>query len=332
MSALSHKRHYLYSVDSLQHPEHDFHARVHSFTLPPLSLAVYSLQSTITQLIPTAFFTSNIETNVSVRASMQQPTSDEPVRPAAEQPNKPPCTGQQKAWIRFHAWITMLLSMSAGYRKANKTFNLNNVVHDRFNQLPALPIELPNTHQHFLHCMPPKPPTYRKYSVFFAGSIEMGEAVQWQQRMALELFRYPITVTNPRREQWDKNKDSMEEQIDWELAALDQADVVCFFVDVATKSPVTMLELGLKMDSDKIIVCCGEQYFRSTNVYLTCKRYGVPVVKTFTQLSIATTKMLQEKGMELDGNGDLIGNNTHVPKSKPISRLEMKNEIATLEK
>lgn len=182
---------------------------VHSFTLPPLSLAVYSLQSTITQLIPKAFFTSNIETNVRVRASMQQPTSDEPVRPAAEQLNKPPCTGQQKAWSRFHAWITMLLSIPAGYRKANKTFNLNNVVHERFNQLPALPVELPNTHQHFLHCMPPKPPTYRKYSVFFAGSIEMGEAVQWQQRMALELSRYPITVTNPRREQWDKNKDSM---------------------------------------------------------------------------------------------------------------------------
>lgn len=160
----------------------------------------------------------------------------------------------------------------------------------------------------------------------------MGEAVQWQQRMALELSRYPITVTNPHREQWDKNKDSMGEQIDWELAALDQADVVCFFVDVATKSPVTMLKLGLKTDSDKIIVCCGEQYFRSTNVYLTCKRYGVPVVKTFAELSIATTKMLQEKGMELDGNGDLIGNNTHVPKSKPKSRLEMKNEIAMLEK
>ncbi|KAF1971142.1 hypothetical protein BU23DRAFT_556167 [Bimuria novae-zelandiae CBS 107.79] len=212
-----------------------------------------------------------------------------------------------------------------------QTIDLSNQIPDGFNQLPELPVELPK-HEEFEHCLPPKPPIYRKFSVFLAGSIEMGRAVQWQPRMALELSPYPITVNNPRRPEWKNDEESMRQQVDWELSALEQADVICFFFDVATQSPVTLWELGKYTDSGKVVVCCGKNYCRYTNVKMSCETYGIPFVETFAELPAVTVKMLKEKGMELDTNGDLVGENAHVTKPKPRSKLKMELEIAALKK
>ncbi|KAF1965733.1 hypothetical protein BU23DRAFT_627122 [Bimuria novae-zelandiae CBS 107.79] len=207
-----------------------------------------------------------------------------------------------------------------------ETIDLNNKIPDRFHQLPELPASLPKQHKQFVHSLPPRPPTYRKFSVFLAGSIEMGDAVQWQTRMVLELSPYPITVNNPRRPEWVNDEESMRQQVEWEHSALEQADAICFFFDVATKSPVTLWELGKYTDSGKVVVCCGKQYWRYTNVKMSCERYGVPFMETFADLPGATVKMLKEKGMELDANGDLVGDNTHVAKPKPKSKLELERE------
>ncbi|KAF1974849.1 hypothetical protein BU23DRAFT_588901 [Bimuria novae-zelandiae CBS 107.79] len=182
-----------------------------------------------------------------------------------------------------------------------ETIDLNNKIPDRFHQLPELPNSLPKKHKQFVHSLPPRPPIYRKFSVFLAGSIEMGKAVQWQTRMADELSPYPITVNNPRRPEWNNDEESMRQQVEWELSALEQAD-----------SPVTLWELGKYTDSGKVV--------------LSCKRYGVPFVETFADLPGATVKMLKEKGMGLDANGDLVGDNTHVPKPKPKPKLELERE------
>jgi hypothetical protein len=44
---------------------------------------------------------------------------------------------------------------------------------------------------------------YYSFSVFLAGSIEIGAAVQWQKQLALLLLLLPITVNNPQRGKWD---------------------------------------------------------------------------------------------------------------------------------
>ncbi|KAF1836575.1 hypothetical protein BDW02DRAFT_566839 [Decorospora gaudefroyi] len=201
--------------------------------------------------------------------------------------------------------------------------NIDQDVEDKFQQLPPLPSPLPTPHKEFLHCMPPEPPTYRKYSVFAAGSIEMGAAVQWQKHMAVLLSPLPITVCNPRRGHWDPNitpeaKDAdFNAQVQWELGALEQADVICFFFDHTTKSPVTMLELGLWAASDKVVVCCDKRFWKQGNVEIVCNRYSVPLVRTFADLVPEIEKMLRHKGMQLDGNGDLVGENVHTDKPKP---------------
>jgi uncharacterized protein YlxW (UPF0749 family) len=42
-------------------------------------------------------------------------------------------------------------------------------------------------------------------------------------------------------------------------------------------------------------------------------------------------EMLKKKGMELDNNGDLIGENLHVPKEKPKKKTQLEAEKTQLE-
>jgi hypothetical protein len=220
----------------------------------------------------------------------------------------------------------------------NGAVNIDQDVEDKYNQLPPLPSPPPKAHKDFVHCMPPNPPDYRKYSVFIADSIEMGKAVQWQKHIALLLSPLPITVNNPRRGDWDPNatpeaKDvGFRHQVEWELGALEQADVICFFFDCDTKSPVTMLELGLWAASDKVIVCCDKRFWRSGNVHIVCECYDIPLVDTFKDLAPAVKNMLVEKGMQLDRKGDLIGENVHGEKPKPKKKTELEAEKAEQQK
>jgi len=42
-----------------------------------------------------------------------------------------------------------------------------------------------------------------------------------------------------------------------------------------TKSPISLLELGLYANSDKLIVSCPAGYWRKGNVDIICERYGI---------------------------------------------------------
>jgi hypothetical protein len=57
----------------------------------------------------------------------------------------------------------------------------------------------------------------------------------------------------------------------------------------------------------KVVVCCNKCYWRSSNVHLTCERYGILYVESFAELVPEVKKMLYEKGMRLDENRDLVG-------------------------
>lgn len=192
------------------------------------------------------------------------------------------------------------------------TVNIDAEIPDIYNQLPPLNDPLPARHKDFIHCLPPHEPTYRKYAVFTAGSIEMGKAIQWQQHLAKCLQHLPITVCNPRRGEWNPTISPLEgdkefrTQVEWELQALENVDVICFFFDTNTQSPVTMLELGLWASSGKVVVCCDEKFWKAGNVHIVCQRYGIPYVKSFADLVPKIVEMLEKKGMRTNEDGDLV--------------------------
>ena len=130
-------------------------------------------------------------------------------------------------------------------------------------------------------------------SIFLGGSIEMGIAEDWQAKLTAALTDYNVALFNPRRNDWDStwvqsiDNPQFNEQVNWELSAIEEADFVVFYFDPATKSPITLMELGLCAGAGRglsIIVCCPDGYWRKGNVEIVCKRYGMDFVNTFDEL------------------------------------------------
>lgn len=123
-----------------------------------------------------------------------------------------------------------------------------------------------------------------KAAVFLAGSIEMGKAVDWQSEVADELKEFDgVVLLNPRRDSWDASwKQTIDnpkfyEQVKWEHDNLMIADIIFMYLHPDTKSPISLMELGLmaKAEKGEIIVVCPEGFWRKGNVEFICKEYGL---------------------------------------------------------
>ncbi|MBN1891065.1 MAG: nucleoside 2-deoxyribosyltransferase domain-containing protein [Thermoflexales bacterium] len=128
------------------------------------------------------------------------------------------------------------------------------------------------------------------FSVFLAGSIAMGAAENWQTRVEKRLAETEIVIFNPRRDDWDsswvqrQDNPQFREQVEWELAAMEKANVIAMYFDPATKSPISLLELGLFGRSGKLVVCCPDGFWRKGNVDIVCQRYSIKQVNSLDKL------------------------------------------------
>lgn len=139
-------------------------------------------------------------------------------------------------------------------------------------------IQAPNSYQDEDH------PT-----IFLAGSIEMGEAEDWQAEMIEGLKDDAGTILNPRRDDWDSSweqtmeNDEFRMQVVWELVALEQADFIALYLSPGTKSPISLMELGLYCNK-QMIVCCPEGFWRKGNVDIVCDKFQVHQVDTLKEM------------------------------------------------
>ena len=129
-------------------------------------------------------------------------------------------------------------------------------------------------------------------TVFLAGSIEMGTVENWQAKVE-DFFKYypkDITILNPRREDWDSSwtqeftNPQFYQQVNWELTALDAADLIIMYFHPETKAPISLLEFGKFAESGKMMVCCPTGFWRKGNVDIVCERYGIPNYETLEEL------------------------------------------------
>ena len=154
-----------------------------------------------------------------------------------------------------------------------------------------------------IECKPPVWPTVDQPSVFLAGSIEMGKAIDWQALITNSLADMPVTVFNPRRSDWDSSwtqdieNAQFKEQVDWEMDHLNKADVIALFLQPGTMSPISLLELGLHASDGKLVVCCPTGFWRRGNVQIVCSRFSIPMVETREEL-IDEVKARLEKCIE----------------------------------
>lgn len=119
----------------------------------------------------------------------------------------------------------------------------------------------------------------RTKTVFLAGTIDNGDSSNWQEDLIKNCQDLNITFFNPRRKEWAPNptREEMEYQIKWEQQHLDMADLIIMCLLDNSKSPISLLELGLYAQSKKIIVFCNSAFYRWDNVRLTCEKYEIPL-------------------------------------------------------
>ena len=135
-------------------------------------------------------------------------------------------------------------------------------------------------------------------SVFLAGTIDNGDSLNWQDKTIIELINLGvknINIYNPRREHWPSsdNKKEIEYQIKWEQTNLDKSDLIIMVLLDDSKSPISLLEMGLYAKSNKLIVFCTPNFYRWDNVRLTCEKYHIPLIQDVTPLIIAN-KIISE--------------------------------------
>lgn len=143
-----------------------------------------------------------------------------------------------------------------------------------------------------------------KYSIFLAGSIEMGTAPDWQSEIEINLADLDINILNPRRDDWDPSgvlsidNPTFRQQVEWELDGLAQADLIAMYLAPGTMSPISLLELGIHSATNslcrdgwsceqELIVCCPQGFQRKGNVDIVCERFGVTQVADLQGLAEA---------------------------------------------
>lgn len=134
--------------------------------------------------------------------------------------------------------------------------------------------------------------------VFLAGSIEMGKAAKWQERVTRALENERVILYNPRRDDWDSSWEQsidnrqFRTQVEWELTHMDKADIILMYLDPETKSPISLMELGIHCTSDKLVVCCPEGFWRKGNVDVVCKWNKIDMVPSISALIEYVRKQL----------------------------------------
>ena len=135
----------------------------------------------------------------------------------------------------------------------------------------------------------PPYPFRDRMRIFLAGSIEMGTAENWQEKVEKALSTYRVDIFNPRRDDWNSSwGQSISDphffnQVTWELDALDAADIILMYFDPNTKSPISLLELGLYAGSKKLIVVCPDGFWRKGNVDVVCQREWIQTYSTIDE-------------------------------------------------
>lgn len=138
-----------------------------------------------------------------------------------------------------------------------------------------------------------------KTSVFLAGTIDNGESADWQTQIEKSLEGLDILIFNPRRDEWNStweqsiSNPKFKEQVEWELNALELSTIIFLYFAPGSKSPISLLELGLHAASQKIIIVCPDAFWRLGNIEVVANRYNIPLYK---DLDSGTTALKERVG------------------------------------
>jgi Nucleoside 2-deoxyribosyltransferase like len=136
-----------------------------------------------------------------------------------------------------------------------------------------------------------------KKSIFLAGTITE-DPTNWQQLLVEALKDFDIVIYNPRRAKFPMDDPSAAlEQITWEYEMLNSASMISFYFAPDTISPITLLELGRFLMTQKpLAIGVAPTYKRKQDVEIQTRlaRPEVPIVYSLKNLVEVVSEQLNQ--------------------------------------
>jgi hypothetical protein len=126
-------------------------------------------------------------------------------------------------------------------------------------------------------------------SIFLAGSIDLHLPGNWREKViekiggGVHFFDPTISGHN------ELSNLQMEVHINWELDALSMADKILLNFLPEAESPISLVELGLYVSTNRLVVVCPKEFYKSRYVQVLCKKYNTPL---FLELEQAIDALL----------------------------------------
>ena len=140
-------------------------------------------------------------------------------------------------------------------------------------------------------------------NVFLGGTIDNGDSEDWQSELINSIsnvdLERPVRIYNPRRKEWPSSDNHHEigMQINWELTFLETADIIVMNILADSKSPISLMEIGLFARTGKLIVFCPKSYYRYDNVMVVCQRFNIPLYTT-NNIPYITERVCERIGID----------------------------------
>jgi hypothetical protein len=140
-----------------------------------------------------------------------------------------------------------------------------------------------------------------KYSVFLAGSIDMGKARPWHDEVFSKLADLDVQLISPKRDDWDSSweqdahSEPFRSQVLWERAGMEAADMILYCFTKDSKAPISMYELGRYGNAKDCIVCVEEGFYRQGNLDIYCEMDGIPMYHNLDDLLTDLRTTLEQR-------------------------------------
>ncbi len=119
-------------------------------------------------------------------------------------------------------------------------------------------------------------------SIFLAGSMDHKQEGSWREEIIAEFGTNDIfDPTNTHHD--ELNTEQMKHHIVWELGALQQSDLILLNFLKESKSPISLVELGMYVTSNKLIFICPKEFYKSDYVHTLCNKYNTPIFNTLNE-------------------------------------------------
>ncbi|WP_152594432.1 nucleoside 2-deoxyribosyltransferase domain-containing protein [Cellulophaga sp. E6(2014)] len=119
--------------------------------------------------------------------------------------------------------------------------------------------------------------------IFLAGSMASKHTINWRNQVVNSL-RNSYQFLDPTKEHHDTlNATQMKKHVEWELDAMAMADIVLLNFLPKALSPISLVELGLYVNTKKLYVVCPKAFYKSSYVLTLCERYHTPTFKTLLE-------------------------------------------------